>query len=303
MSSKQPITRRAFVGRTAAGLVGALAAPGVASAGVRAPLSAVDAVSLGKSGVRVSRLGLGTGSDGGSVQRTMGQEGFTRLVRHALDRGITFFDTADNYGGMHVMLREALRGVDRDRIQIQTKIPFNRYQDPLRELDRFRREVGVDHFDSVLIHCTLTRSWPEEQKRLTDQLAEAKRTGVTRSHGVSVHGLEALRGATETAWTDIALVRVNHNGRHMDGPTGRWSEPGDRDGALPHIRRLHRSGQGVVGMKLIGNGDFTDAESRRRSIHFVMGLDFVDAVVIGFKSAAEIDEAIERMDEGLRLRS
>jgi 1-deoxyxylulose-5-phosphate synthase len=303
MSSKQPITRREFVGRTAAGLVGGLAAPALVSADFRAPLTALDPVALGRSGVRVSRLGIGTGSEGGSIQRTMGQQGFTRLVGHALERGITFFDTADNYGGMHLMLREALRGVGRDGIQIQTKIPFNKYPDPLRELDRFRQELGTDYLDSVLIHCTLTRSWPEEQKQLMDLLAEAKRTGVIRSHGVSVHGLEALRGATETDWTDITMVRVNHNGHHMDGPTGRWKEEGDRDSALPHIRRLHQSGKGVIGMKLIGNGDFTDPEVRRRAIHFVMELDFVDAVVIGFKSPSEIDEAIQRMDEGLTRRS
>jgi 1-deoxyxylulose-5-phosphate synthase len=203
---------------------------------------------------------------------------------------------------MHAMLGEALRGVDRERIQIQTKIPFDRYPDPLRELDRFRREVGTDFFDSVLIHCALTRAWPEEQRRLMDSLAEAKRRGVIRSHGVSVHGLPALRGATETDWSDVTLVRVNHNGHHMDGATGLWREEGDRDSALPHIRRLHQMGKGVIGMKLIGNGDFTDLEVRRRSIHYVMGLPFVDAVVIGFKAPAEIDEAIGNMDAGLRQR-
>jgi 1-deoxyxylulose-5-phosphate synthase len=88
----------------------------------------------------------------------------------------------------------------------------------------------------------------------------------------------------------------------MDGPTGRWQEPGDRDVALPHIRRLHAMGKGVIGMKLAGNGDFTDPEVRRRSIDFVMRLPFVDAVVMGFKSPAEIDEAMRRMDEGLSRR-
>jgi 1-deoxyxylulose-5-phosphate synthase len=302
MSTRQPITRREFVGRTAAGVAATLAVPGLAVAETRPALRATDVVGLGRSGVRVSRLGLGTGSDGGRVQRTLGQDGFTRLVRHALDRGVTFFDTADNYGGMHAMLGAALRGLDRERIQIQTKIPFDRYPDPLRELDRFRREVGTQFFDSVLIHCTLTRRWPEEQKRLMDALAEAKRTGVIRSHGVSVHGLPALQGATETDWSDLTLVRVNHNGHHMDGPTGRWQEPGDRDVALPHIRRLHAMGKGVIGMKLAGNGDFTDPEVRRRSIDFVMRLPFVDAVVMGFKSPAEIDEAMRRMDEGLSRR-
>lgn len=297
MSSRQPISRRAFVGRTAAGLAGALAVPGLVSA---APVrrTAADLVPLGR-GVRVSRLGLGTGSHGGGVQRGIGQQEFNRLVAHALDRGVTFFDTADNYGGMHEMLREALRGVPRDRIQIQTKIPFNKYPDPLRELDRFRQEVGTEYFDSVLIHCTVTRAWPQEQQRLMDLLAEAKARGIVRSHGVSVHGLDALHGATETEWSDVTQVRVNHNGHYMDGPSARYGSPGERDTALPLIQRLHQQGKGVIGMKLIGNGDFTDPEVRRRAIHYVMGLPYVDAVVIGFKTPAEIDEAMVNMERGL----
>ena len=303
MSQKQPITRREFIGRTAAGVAGVLATPALASAvpgGGR--MTAADAVALGRGGPRVSRLGLGTGSNGGRVQREVGQEGFNRLVRHALDRGITFFDTADNYGEMHERLGIALKGVDRDRIQIQTKIPFNKYENPLQAIDRFRSEVGTDYFDSVLIHCTRTEAWPEEQARLMDALAEGKQKGILRSHGVSMHGLEPLAATTRTAWPDVAQVRVNHNGHFMDGPTGDWKEQGNRDAALPHIRKLHANGVGVIGMKLIGNGDFTDPEVRRQSIHFVMGLDYVDSVVIGFKSAAEIDEAIENMNAGLAKR-
>lgn len=298
MNGKQPITRRRFLGRAAAGLAGVVAAPDLLAA-PPAKRSAADAVVLGKSGLRVSRLGFGTGSNGGSVQRALGQDGFTRLVRHTLDRGITFFDTADNYGGMHEMLREALRGVDREAVQIQTKFPWDRYDDPLRELDRYRREVGTDYFDSFLLHCTLSGAWPSELARMMDAMAEAKAKGLIRAHGVSVHGLKSLEAATRTGWIDVAQVRVNHNGHHMDGPTGRWREPGDRVAALPHIRRLHESGKGVIGMKLIGNGDFTDPEVRRRAIAFVMGLDYVDAVVIGFRTPAEIDEAIANVDAGL----
>jgi predicted aldo/keto reductase-like oxidoreductase len=301
MDKWQQISRRQFIGRTAAGVVGVLGAPAVAAAAPTVRRSAADRVVLGRSGIGVSRLGLGTGSNGGSVQRGVGQEQFTRLVRHALDRGITFFDTADNYGEMHEALREALRGVPREGIQIQTKIPWERNPDALRELDRFRREVGTEYFDSVLIHCTRTARWPTELARMMDQLAEAKQRGLIRSHGVSMHGLEPLEATVRTRWPDVAQVRVNHNGHHMDGPTGEWKEPGNRDAALPHIRRLHAGGKGVIGMKLIGNGDFTDPEVRRRSIHSVMRMPFVDAVVIGFKSPAEIDEAIRNMNEGLSL--
>jgi 1-deoxyxylulose-5-phosphate synthase len=300
MQKNRTITRREFLGRTAAGLAGALALPSAASSKPFGPKrSAADQVLLGQSGVTVSRLGIGTGSHNGRDQRDLGQDGFDRLVRHAMDRGVTFFDTADNYRGMHEMLGKALRGVDREKIQIQTKLPWGRYDDPLKELDRYRKEVGTDYFDSFLLHCTTTPDWPETLKRHMDLMGEARERQIIRSYGASAHGLPALRGLAGTEWPQVAFVRVNHNGHHMDGSVGPFSSEGNHNSALPHIRRLHEDGKGVIGMKLIGNGDFTDPAVRRRSIHYVMGLPFVDAVIIGFKSPAEIDEAIANMDEGL----
>jgi 1-deoxyxylulose-5-phosphate synthase len=295
------ISRRDFMGKVAAGVGGLMAVPHLSQAAAALPVrrSATDQVVLGKSGIRVSRLGFGTGSNGGSVQRALGQDEFTRLVHAALDRGVTFFDTANNYREMHEMLGKALKGVDRDKIQIQSKIPWNRYEDPLKEIDRFRTECQTDYFDSFLIHCVTTGDWPEEQVRLMDLLDTAKERQVIRSHGVSAHGLDPLESMTRVPWIQVGLVRVNHNGHHMDGATGAWAEEGDRNAALPHIKKLHEEGTGIIGMKLIGNGDFTDPEVRRKSIHFVMGLDYVDAVIMGFKSPAEIDEAIKNMNDGL----
>src|SRR5687768_11013391 len=74
---------------------------------------ATEWVTLGKSGVKVTRLAFGTGSNGGRVQRQLGQEEFTRLVRYAYDRGIRFFETAESYGQMHQMLGIALKGISR----------------------------------------------------------------------------------------------------------------------------------------------------------------------------------------------
>ena len=152
----------------------------------------------------------------------------------------------------------------------------------------------------MLIHCVLKPTWPQDTARLQDQLSEAKHRGWIKAHGVSIHGLKPLAAATAgLEWPDHFLLRVNHNGRHMDGPTGKWAEPGDRDAALSHIQQLHKQGTGIIGMKLIGNGDFTDIEQRRAAINFVMRLNYVDSVIIGFKSPAEIDEAISFMNKAL----
>src|SRR6476620_11490775 len=80
--------------------------------------TATDWVTLGKSGVKVTRLAFGTGTFSGRTQRELGQDQFTRLVRHAYDRGIRFFETAESYGDMHRMLGIALKGVPRDSYRL-----------------------------------------------------------------------------------------------------------------------------------------------------------------------------------------
>jgi predicted aldo/keto reductase-like oxidoreductase len=261
--------------------------------------TATDLVPLGRSNVKVCRLALGTGTFSGQVQRELGQEKFTALVRHAFERGVTFIDTADNYGGMHEMIRPAIQGVDREKIQIQCKIPKAKYDNPLKEIDRFRKEVGTDYFDSMLIHCVRSADWVEEHKRLRDLLLEAKEKQIVRSVGVSMHGLVPFNATVATDWGDVRFVRINHKGSHMDKLKERGREPGDVEAVVKGLKKMHADGKGIIGMKLMGEGSFEDPETRRKSIEFVMGLGCVDAVVIGFRSPAEIDEAIENINNAL----
>ena len=295
------ISRRRFIGGLVAVGTGVAAGARRPDAAAGAPgRTATDLVPLGGVGVKVSRLGLGTGSRGGRVQRELGQQAFTKLVRHAIDRGITFIDTADNYDGLHEMVHEAIRGVDRTRLQIQCKISATKYPEPLKEIDRFRREVGTEYFDSFLIHCVRTPDWPAEHRRLMDQLDSMRARGIIRAAGVSIHGLPPLRAAAAAgAWGDVRLVRVNHNGQSMDNLTGDAKRPGDVSEVVRHVRTMHAAGKGIIGMKLAGNGDFTDATVRRAAIEFVVGLGCVDAMVIGFKAPAEVDEAIENVNRAL----
>jgi len=302
MGDHGAITRRRFLGSIVAGAAGTVAAAEAlarADQTERKQKTATDLVTLGKSGVKVSRLGLGTGTHGGKIQRELGQEKFTYLVRYAIERGVRFLDTADNYDGLHEMIRAAIAGIDREKIQIQCKIPPGKYSDPLKEIDRFRKEVGTDYFDSMLIHCVRTGDWVEQEKRLREALEQAKQKKWVRAVGVSMHGLLPLRAAARTKWGDIVLVRINHKGHRMDNLSGKWNEPGDVKEVLKHVRRMHAAGKGIIGMKLIGNGDFVDAAARRKSIEFVMAQQCVEAVVIGFKSPQEVDEAITNINEAL----
>lgn len=295
------ITRRQFIKSTAA-LAGTafLSSCSIGSFAKKSLGTAVDQVTLGKTGLKLSRLGFGTGSNGGRIHRELGDKEFTRLLRYAYDQGITYIDTAQNYK-THTMVREAIKGLPREKLFIQSKMP-GVPEKPLEVLDRYRKELGVDYIDSLLVHVTIKGDWDEDRNRVLDALAEAKDKGIIRAHGVSCHSLPALTKAAELDWVDVNLVRVNPQGVWMDTPKEEWNAESDVS-HLPAVQQrvqiMRQNGHGVIGMKIIGNGEFVTAEARERSIRFAMQGGLVDAVVIGFKNTAEIDEAILRINRAL----
>jgi len=293
------LDRRQFI-RQSAGMVGAaLLAPAAAAAAP--PGKASDLVPLGRTGLRIARLGIGTGSHNGHVQRSLGAAGFERLIRHGVERGITYIDTADNYK-THALIAGAIRGLPRERLFIQTKMPWHRpefRERPLEVLDRYRRELGVEYIDSLLIHCTTDASWPDDLARMMDAFSEAKQKGVIRAKGVSCHGLHPLRRATATDWVDVHLVRVNPQGRHVDTERNEWEALGDIDVVMREVRAMHAKGRGIIGMKLAGNGDFRDPADRDRALRYAMASGCVDAVTMGFASTTELDDAVRRMEQAL----
>jgi len=295
------ITRRQFIKSTAA-LAGTvfLSCHVQQASGPKPKRTAVDQVTLGKTGLKLSRLGLGTGSIGGSIQRGLGQEKFNSLIRYAYDQGITYIDTAQAYR-THEMVREAIKGLPREKLFIQSKMP-GVPEKPLEVLDRYRRELNVDYIDSLLVHCGVDKNWDEKRKRLLDAFEEAKQKKIIRAHGVSCHTIPASAVAAKLDWVDVNLVRVNPQGAHIDTPVERWdarSNISHVPAVMEQIRIMRKKRHGIIGMKLIGNGDFKKPEDREKSIRFAMKCGLLDAVVIGFKSPAEIDEAIKRMNSAL----
>lgn len=279
---------------------GALIAGGALPAGgAPAKRSATDWVELGRSGVKVTRLAFGTGTFGGRVQRELGQEAFTRLVRHAYDRGIRFFETADAYREMPGMLGVALKGLPRDSYRLMTKIRLSDAGNFQATLDRFRRELQTEYLDILLIHCVRRATWPEDLEGLRDAMSEAKVKKALLAHGASCHGLLPLRRFPGNPWLDVALLRVNHNGTRMDNLEGTEYGTGDVKEVVERVGAVHTQGTGVIGMKIIGEGAFKTPEQRDESIRFVAKLGTVDSITIGYKSPAEIDEAIERLNRHL----
>jgi predicted aldo/keto reductase-like oxidoreductase len=300
--SKENINRRQFIQGTAA-IAGATFLSSCGGAETKEESkkkTAADQVTLGKTGIKLSRLGIGAGTRNGSVQRNLGQDGFNDLIRYAYDQGITYIDTADAYQ-THTWIREAIKELPREKLFIQSKIMPGRGRrgrapsSTMETLDRIRQEIGVDYIDSLLIHCQINGSWDEQNKQMMDELEEAKQKSIIRSHGVSCHSIAATTKAASLDWVDVNLVRINPQGQNMDSSATEvfaQSSESDVPGVVEQLKIMRKNGHGIIGMKLIAEGAFTDIEQRKKSLTWVMQQDIVDAVVLGLKSKEEIDEAI-----------
>jgi aryl-alcohol dehydrogenase-like predicted oxidoreductase len=265
----------------------------------QAKRTATDWVTLGRSGVKVTRLAFGTGTYSGRVQRELGQPEFTRLVRHAYDNGVRFFETAESYGGMHEMLGIALKGIPRDSYSIMTKVTTSPGVDPQAKIDELRKMAQTDYFDIALLHYQHVDSWPKDTVRWQDGIAEAQHKKAVVGRGASVHGLPALRQVPDNKWLDIAMIRMNHKGSHMDAEDFRASSSTAVDEVVAHTKKVHTQGMGVISMKLVGEGSFTTREDRQKALKFAFGTAGVDSVTIGYKSIAEVNEAIENLNLAL----
>ncbi len=245
---------------------------------------ATDMVVLGKTGIRTSRLAMGTGTIGfgGSSNQTR-TGGLTRLLRTGYDRGLTFFDTADSYGS-HPEVAEAVSKLPRDKVVIMTKCDDRDPKQAKADLDRYRRELKTDYIDILLIHCVTEADWTTRYRGVMDVFSEAKQKGIIRAHGVSCHGIEALRAAAASPWVDVDLVRLNPVGAHMDA---------DPQTVVNVIKQMRVQGKGIIGMKILGQGAMRKRQDE--AIRFALGTGVLDAFTIGAESETEQSDLIRRV--------
>ncbi|MEJ2007396.1 MAG: aldo/keto reductase [Acidobacteriota bacterium] len=285
-------TRRDFLktGLAATALAGA-GTLGLKAAGE----PATQLVTLGKSGVKVTRLAFGTGTFNGQVQRDLGQEQFTRLVRYAYDRGIRFFETAESYTDMHRMLGIALKGIPRDSYQLMTKVTTSHDVNPMQKIDQLRKLADTEYFDVMLLHYQHFANWPTVSLRWQEGISEAQEKKIVLARGASVHGLPALDQFPKVKWLQVAMIRMNQKGVRMDAENYATNGLGNVPAVVHIVKEVHKEGLGVISMKLVGEGRFTKRADRQAAMKFAFRHAGVDAVTVGYKNKAEIDEAIENI--------
>ncbi len=249
-------------------------------------VAASDMVILGKTGIRTSRLAMGTGTVGSghhSNQTALGLKGLSDLLLNGYDHGLRFFDSADAYGS-HPHVAEALKHVPRDKVTILTKTWARDPKTARADLDRFRRELGTDTIDICLMHCLTEGDWTERYKGVMDVLSEAKEKGTIRAHGCSCHSIEALRAAAKSPWVEVDLARINPIGSHMDG------SPQE---VVSVLKEMKAAGKGVIGMKILGQGDLHGRVDD--ALRYALSLGVLDAFTIGAESRTEQEDLIRRV--------
>ena len=248
--------------------------------------SASDTVTLGGTGIKTSRLAMGTGTVGSghhSHQTALGVQGLSDLLRNGYDHGLRFFDAADSYGS-HPHVAEALKHVQRDKVTVLTK-SWARDADAMRaDLDRFRKELGTDYLDVCLMHCVTEADWTERFRGAMDVLSEAKQKGIIRAHGCSCHTIQALRAAAKSSWVEIDLARINPVGEEMDA---------DPATVVSVLKEMKSAGKAVVGMKILGQGALRNRQDE--GIKYALSLGVLDAFTIGAESKQEQEDLIRRI--------
>ncbi len=268
-----------------------------------AAASATDRIEILKSGVKVSRIAMGTGFGGwdrSSNQTRLGQKAFTALMRHGFDAGLNFYDMADLYGS-HPFMKNAMKEIPRDKIALLSKIwfaggsVFTPTDRAKPEVDRFLGELGVDYLDVCLIHCVEDDGWTRHRRRMMDEMSELKEKKIIRNTGVSCHDLGALKKAAEEPWVDVIFSRINPEAKSMDVDSpSRVHEVADT------LKNARKNGKFVVGMKIFGAGKLVGQEQRDASLRFVWGNGLVDAMTIGFEAPAQVDDTAAHLTRILR---
>jgi aryl-alcohol dehydrogenase-like predicted oxidoreductase len=251
------------------------------------PKTAQDVVTLGETGIKVSRLFQGTGTNGvgksSNQIRGLGFDGVVELLRAGVDQGVTVWDLADQYG-THPHAREALQTVPRDNVVILTKTHASTEKEMRADLDRFRKEIGTDRIDIMLLHCMMSADWPREKAGAMAVLSEAKEKGIIRAHGVSCHDFGALKAAAASDWVDVDLARLNPAGVIMDTSV---------EQVLPVLADMKRQGKGIIGMKILGAGQLVSRVDD--ALQYALASPVLDCFTIGAENQSQLKDLLTRI--------
>jgi predicted aldo/keto reductase-like oxidoreductase len=248
---------------------------------------ASDRVMLGNTGIEVSRLAMGTGTSGyggsSNQSRKLGLKGLSNLLRTGYDNGVFFWESADQYG-THPHFKEALKSVDRDKVVLLTKTHARTANEMKADLDRYRKEMGTEHIEIVLLHALTDPDWNKNRRGAMDYLERAREDGIIKAHGVSCHSLGALQTAAAEPWVQVDLARMNPAGVRMDAEV---------PVVLKVLQDMKAKGKGIIGMKILGAGHFRNKVDE--ALQYALAQDYMDCFTIGSENIDEFKDLTKRI--------
>ena len=253
---------------------------------------------LGSTGMRIADISFG----GSRLRRDV------RLVQHAFDRGINYFDTAESYTGgtSEETIGKALRG-KRDKIYLTSKGSFSAYESAtsmMKTLEGSLRRLQTDYIDVYFNHAVndVTRLHNEEFYAFTER---AKRQGKIRFVGLSGHGgrlVECLDYAIDSGKFDVMLLAYNfgQDPSFVQKFTRNFDFIAINQDLPRVIRKAKQAGMGVIAMKTLRGARLNDmtpyqkdgATFAQAAFRWVLSNAAVDALIVTMKSPEQVDEFV-----------
>ncbi|MCP4714940.1 MAG: aldo/keto reductase [Deltaproteobacteria bacterium] len=286
----------------------------------------MQTITLGATDIQISRLGIGTGTalpSGHCAQSRMSPRDLANLLIYGHEQGITFWDTAVQYG-TYPHIRIALQNINRQKVVICTKFIATTEQEIMRLFESSLQKLSTDHIDICLLHAIRSEQELEKSQGALNALVSLKKAGHIRAIGLSSHGLSTLRCVPRFPEIDVVWARLNYAGLIMDtarqgifdrlasiqifkkyarllpkrllGCIRPWQQGHaltvpDHQNVTEALQAIHSRGTGIVAMKVFGEGRLrSDPE---KALHYITSLPWVHACIAGMLSKHEIDQNIQ----------
>ena len=281
------ITRRHFVKSIAATGV----AVGIGTTAWAAESKSGDMIyrTMGKTGERISALGLG----GYHIGIPKDEEEGIRIIRSAIDRGVTFMDNCWDYhnGGSEIRMGKALRDGYRDKVFLMTKIDGRTTALAAKQIDECLQRLQTDRIDLMQHHEIIRMEDPDrifEDNGAQQAMLGARKAGKIRYIGFTGHKdpvvhLRALEIAAQHQFKfDAVQMPLNVMDAHF------------RSFEKQVLPVLVKEGIGVLGMKPLGSGAIVriGAVTAIECWHYALNLP-TSVVITGMESMERLDQALE----------
>ena len=256
---------------------------------------------LGNTGIEVTPVGMGVLTVGATQLALPVEEG-AKIVRYALEQGITFLDTAEFYR-TYTYIRRAFEDLAPafsqnalPRPVIAGKSLAVGYSGMKAAIEECRAALDMDLIDIFLLHEV--RQQPDLMGRsgAWECLQDAKAAGIVKAVGISTHHTDVAAEAAGMPGVDILFPLINFRGLGIRKGSG----PGSKEEMAAAIRTASGRGIGVFAMKAFGGGNLV--WDYRKALDYVALLPGVGSVMIGMGNEKDVDDAVAyfegRLPEG-----